>query len=99
MTLYLHDFIAFALAAVMATSVYYVKSKKFRIGVAVFASVLILFNPFRFEQPSGELLERNVSRFDDIPEKVDVQRPSFEERQAAEHNQLKDQSKEIQDEI
>lgn len=99
MTLYLHDFIFILICVILGAAAYFHKNKKFRIGVAVLASVLFLFNPFRFVQPSGEVLERSVSRFDHIPEKEEVRRPTYDQRQAAEHEQLKKQSKEIRNEI
>lgn len=99
MSLYLHDFMFFIFLAAMGLLAYKLKSTKFRIAVTVFAVVLILLNPIRLKQSSGEFLERSVMRFNDVPEKVEVQQPPFSERQAAEYDQLKKQSKEIHDEI
>ena len=53
----------------------------------------------RFNQEGGAKIERNVTRFDKLPKKVDVGGKGFQQRQDEEMNKLKKQSEELKDEI
>ena len=99
MGIYLHDFITLIILGVAALIAWKVKQTKFKVGVGGIALALILFNPIRFEVPRGNPNERFSSSFEELPEKEEAQRQSFVEKQAAEHEHLKQQSKDLQNEI
>ncbi len=95
MQLYFHDLFIFLLAGALALALWKVNNNKFRIFVVVMAFILMALNPVRFKEGGVSSIEKSVSMFDTLPERVEVQRQGFEERQAAEHKQLKIQSKEV----
>ena len=99
MTLYLHDFLFILVLFVMALLSWKVKSAGFRIALAVFAVVVVLFNPFKFKSDGGSSIEKHTASFEDLPEKIEAQKPSFAKKQEFEYNNLKKQSEEIQNEI
>lgn len=61
------------------------------------AIILFMFNPVKMEPKSTSSLE-NFNRFDTIPEKVEVERESFEESQKRELEELRNESEEMIDE-
>ena len=67
--------------------------------ILILGLTLFLVNPFRFNQEGGAKIERNVTRFDKLPKKVDVGGKGFQQRQDEEMNKLKKQSEELKDEI
>lgn len=68
---------------------------------AIIALMLTVFfvNPFRFAQNNVGSLEVSISRFDDIPDKVEVKTESFDDSLKREINNLRQQSEERKDEI
>ena len=85
--------------AILLFSAYYFKSKYVK-GLALLGVVIIFtMNPMRFKQTGGGFLEREVSRFDNVPEKVIVRQESFEDSQKKELDNLTKQSKGLKDEI
>lgn len=68
---------------------------------AIIALMLIIFfvNPLRHKQQGGESLERGVTRFDELPSKVVVEKEGFNESQARELKALKQQSEDRKNEV
>ena len=56
-------------------------------------------NPFRHIQDGVATIERNVQRFDEVPDKVVVDQESFLEKQQREMSILKSDSEGMKDEI
>lgn len=75
------------------------KSKNIRIFLIALAVVIFLFNPFRFKQEGGAVLERSSKVFEEIPEKVVVKEKNFDESQNKEMELLKKQTEGLKDEI
>ncbi len=78
-----------------------IRSKQLAIFLVLIAIIMFFLNPFRFTQPGGSFIEKDVSRFEpsQLPEKVAVERPSFSERQQTEMLKLQQQSEGKKDEI
>lgn len=89
--------LGFFLIALVA--IWKVKNKYFRITTVLVLLALFMVNPFRFDQPGGASLERSVNRFDEIPDKVVVEKPAFSDKQEQEFNKLKSETENIREEI
>lgn len=78
-----------------------VKVKKASLKIFFVSLIIVVFalNPVRFKQDGGEKLERNVTRFNNVPEKVIVKEESFEDSQTRELNKLKQESEGLKNEI
>lgn len=85
--------------ACMGLAFWKVDNKYFRIAVVAIAFVLFVANPIKNKQQGGAKLEKGVSRFADIPEKVVVEEKDYSEERAKVLNKLKKQSEEIEYEI
>ena len=99
MDINLHQLIIICIWLSIGVVIYKVKNNKFRVSLLFFAVILFLFNPVKLSQGGGSDMERSVSRFDDVPERVDIEKGSYQSRYQEEHDKLKTQSKEVQDEI
>ena len=76
-----------------------VNNTKIRILIGVLAFVLFFINPVRFKQEGNVKTERSVTRFEKVPDKVEVNKENFQTKQETELNKLKKQSEELKDEI
>ncbi|MBL4940513.1 MAG: hypothetical protein JKY81_02475 [Colwellia sp.] len=68
------------------------------VSVVVITLLAVFFNPLRFTQEGGASLERGVKRFE-VVEKVVVEDVSFNQKQLDEMSNLKQQSKDLENEI
>lgn len=77
------------------------KNTKFRIVLVILALVIFLINPVRFKQEGMSKIERRANKTQIIlPDRIIIEKKSFEEKQTSEMNKLKNKSKEIvKDEI
>ena len=78
--------------------VWKVKPMKLKIVLLFILAMLALFNPLRFEQKGVASLERFSVEESVISERVVVDTKSFHDRQRAEMENLKNESKEAQNE-
>lgn len=99
MEINLHQLIILCIWLGVGLAAYKVKNNKFRVAMFFLAAILFLFNPVKFSQVGGASIERSVSRFDDMPEKIEIETGSYQSRSQEEHDKLQSQSKEIQNEI
>ena len=76
-----------------------VDNKYFRIVIGAIAFILFVANPIKFKQQGGAKLEKGITRFDDIPDKVVVEEKDYSKEQAEVFDKLKKQSEEIEYEI
>ncbi len=76
-----------------------VKSNKIKILILILGLILFFVNPIRFKQEGGFKIERNITRFNKLPKKENVEIRGFQERQDEEMNKLKKQSENLKDEI
>lgn len=75
-----------------------VKPMKLKIALLFVLAMLAAFNPLRFEQQGVASLERFSAEESAITERVVVDVESFHDRQRAEMDNLKNESKEAQNE-
>ena len=73
-------------------------NNKWKPWVLAILGLLIIFNPFRFEQGSGRSLERFSSVDTELPEKITIEAESFNQRQQSQFKQLENESQEAKDE-
>ena len=99
MDINIFQLLTFAIWVGLGGSCYLFKNKKWWICAAAIAFIAFFINPVKFEEEGGARLERSVSRFEDIPERVVVDQESYSDRQTKEHDKLKSESKEIENEI
>jgi len=85
--------------AVLIIAILKIKYKSIKIILATLGLIIFFVNPVRFEQKGGEQLEISISRFNNIPEKVELKKESFKESQARELEALKQQSEDRKNEI
>ena len=85
--------------ALLAFGVYKVDKVWARALFIAIAAIVFFVNPVRFKQENISALERPINRFDDMPEKVVVDKPSFKERQNIEMNEFNSNYEESRDEI
>lgn len=83
----------------MAFAFWKVENKYVRILIVAVAFIMFTVNPFRHQQIGVASLERNVSKFEDVPSKVVVEQESFAQSQQRELKKLKNQSGDIQHEV
>lgn len=74
-------------------------NKSFKITVVAIAVIVFFVNPIRFKQKGVESLERSISRFDAIPEKVEVKTPEYDDFHKNEIDAMRSQSEEKKDEV
>ena len=84
------------IAAYIAYRSYKQKKWKTLGTVCVVAFVAFFISPIRHVEKSGRDLEFTADRFSEVPDKVVEERPTFEDRQKSEYEDLKTQSKEIE---
>lgn len=76
-----------------------VKNTKIKIFLTVVIFLIFVANPIRLTQEGGARLERNISKFEEIPKKEIVRKDTFETKQKAEMLNLKSYSENLKDEI
>jgi len=81
-------------------AIYRFKSTKLR-AVFIFVGLIIfLFNPIKFKQEGISKIERRHQSYEaDLPDRVYVEKKTFDQKQKTQMDELKKQSKEIQNEI
>lgn len=94
-----HQLLVLLIYAVLIFTVY--KAKPYWIkGIALWIMIIVFFvSPVRFKQVGGESLERSTHKFNNIPEKVEFKKESFNESQDRELEALKQQSEDNKDEV
>lgn len=85
--------------SILMIGVWKIKNNKIRIFIAFLGFILFFVSPVKFKQEGGAKIERSVTRFNDLPQKVVVETEEFQQRQDAEMNQLKQQTEDLKDEI
>lgn len=98
MVLQIEQFIAVLVWLVLAVLIWKLKNKKVRIFLIAIGLLVFFFNPLKLKQDGMSKLERFSSDIE-MPEKVQVQTESFDDSQSREFNNLKTQSKDIENEI
>ncbi len=73
--------------------------KKTRIPILILMAIAFFANPFRNTATSINQIERGVTRFDNIPEKIIVDNPSFDDFNKSEIDKLNKLYEETKDEI
>lgn len=81
--------------ALLIFFIYKSKNIKLKIFFAIIGIVLFIANPLRFKQEGMAKIERRFSASVELPAKIEVNIPSFSEKQKKELETLKKQSKEI----
>jgi len=87
------------LYGVLLLVIIFVKPKSIKILACLLIGVIFFVNPVRFKQGGGEILERSVSKFDSMPERIEFKKEGFEESHARELQTLQQQSKDKNNEI
>lgn len=85
--------------SVLAIGIWKIRNKRVKIFLAILGGIIFFVNPIRFKQEGGAKIERNITRFEKLPEKVGVGVKEFQQRQDEEMNKLKKQSEDLKDEI
>lgn len=85
--------------ATLAYAFWKLENKNYKIGIVVFAFILFVANPIRFKQESFAKTEKFKKAPVVLQERVNTDEKSFEERQEEQLKNLKNQSKDIKDEI
>ncbi len=99
MTIQVYQLATMATFVIMALAFWKIENKYVRIAIAVTAFILFAVSPFRHHQEGVASLERNVSKFEDVPSKVAVEQESFAHKQQREMRDLKNQSGDMKNEI
>ncbi len=73
--------------------------KKTRIPILILMAIAFFTNPFRNTATPINQIERGVTRFDNIPEKIIVDNPSFDDFNKSEIDKLNKLYEETKDEI
>lgn len=76
-----------------------IKNHGLRILLIILGILFFIANPIRFKQEGIAKLEKNISKFSNIPKKEVILRDTFEERQKKEMNNLKLNSEGLKNEI
>lgn len=76
-----------------------IKNIYFRVACVLIMFILFTMNPLRHKQEGISSIERNVSKFNKLPDKVIVKDESFEQKQLKQMGLLKLNSEELKDEI
>lgn len=85
--------------ALLALGFWKINNRTSRIVIVLLGFVIFTVNPVRHKQEGGAELERSVSRFSDVPEKVIVEAISFQQKQLNQMKQLKTDSENLKHEI
>lgn len=73
--------------------------KKTRTAIIILMLIAFFVNPFRNTATSIKQIERGVTKFDNIPEKIIVKHPSFDDFNQSEIDKLNKLYEETKDEI
>ena len=76
-----------------------IRNTKAKVLMLILGLILFFVNPVRFKQEGGSKIESNVTRFEKLPKKVDVEIKGFQQRQDKEMSKLKKQSEGLKNEI
>ena len=85
--------------ACMGIAFWKIDNKYVRIAIVSIAFILFVANPIKHKQQGGAKLEKGITRFDDIPEKVVVEEKDYNKEQAEVLDKLKKQSGVVEYEI
>jgi hypothetical protein len=91
--------------AVYAVLIYFIyrgikKDKWIVAGICFWIGIILFFvNPVRFKQEGSAALERSISRFDEVPEKVEVKTENYNDFHKNQLETLKSESEERKDEV
>lgn len=99
MEIQLYQLIQIAIYLALAIVLWKNKNTYVKLSCAVLIIIVFALNPFRFSQEGGAAIERSTNRFDDLPSKVIVPERNFGQSQSEEMKTLRQQSKELKDEI
>ena len=95
----LEQLISVLVYACMGIAFWKIDNKYVRIAIVSIAFILFVANPIKHKQQGGAKLEKGITRFDDIPDKVVVEEKDYSKEQAEVLNKLKKQSEEVEYEI
>ena len=82
--------------ACMGIGFWKIDNKYVRIAIVAIAFILFVANPIKHKQQGGAKLEKGITRFDDIPDKVVVEEKDYNKEQAEVLDKLKKQSEEVE---
>ena len=98
MNIQVYQFLNLLAYFILLLAFWQVKGFKLKVGILLLMLVVFTVSPMRHKASSGAALEGNsFSKFDNIPDRVDVEREDFGVRQEEGLNELEEQSRQARE--